>query len=197
MAKNWLDNAFWETPKKQILNAISEDEVGNKQVRQVHRLDKVNEDGTDNELFIEAVAFLGQDKIDESSKKRLEKKQGEAELEKQKKLEHERAEAKICLVTEEHFLDDRADEADKIILCDDHYRAKLWGMAQSPWDITMYVDADMDCEHEDIAKVWDEMKDYDMVFHALTPEREKYCTTNNKEICGDQKVLTRNSLTVT
>jgi|TARA_B110000908_G_C10240835_1_gene445957 hypothetical protein len=83
-------------------------------------------------------------------------------------------EAKICLVTEEHFLDDRADEADKIILCDDHYRAKLWGMAQSPWDITMYVDADMDCEHEDIAKVWDEMKDYDMVFHALTPEREKY-----------------------
>ena len=91
MAKNWLDNAFWETPKKQILNAISEDEVGNKQVRQVHRLDKVNEDGTDNELFIEAVAFLGQDKIDESSKKRLEKKQGEAELEKQKKLEHERA----------------------------------------------------------------------------------------------------------
>tara|TARA_R110000782_G_scaffold217322_1_gene304792 strand:+ start:387 stop:563 length:177 start_codon:yes stop_codon:yes gene_type:complete len=58
MAKNWLDNAFWETPKKQILNAISEDEVGNKQVRQVHRLDKVNEDGTDNELFIEAVAFL-------------------------------------------------------------------------------------------------------------------------------------------
>ena len=90
MAKNWLDNAFWETPKKQILNAISEDEVGNKQVRQVHRLDKVNEDGTDNELFIEAVAFLGQDKIDESSKKRLEKKQGEAELEKQKKLELEK-----------------------------------------------------------------------------------------------------------
>lgn len=83
-------------------------------------------------------------------------------------------EAQICLVTEERFIDERADEADQIIFCDSHYRAKLWGMSQSPYDITMYVDADMDCEHEDIAKVWDEMKDYDMVFHELTPEREKY-----------------------
>lgn len=91
MVKNWLDNAFWETPKKEILNAISEEEQGNKQVRQVHRLEKLNADGTANELFLEAVEFLGEDKINASSKKRLEKKQGEAELEKQKKLEHERA----------------------------------------------------------------------------------------------------------
>jgi len=83
-------------------------------------------------------------------------------------------EAKICLVTEQRFIDERADEADQVIFCTDHYRAKLWGMSQTPYDVTMYVDADMDCEHEDIAKVWDEMKDYDMVFHALTPEREKY-----------------------
>ena len=83
-------------------------------------------------------------------------------------------EAKICLVTEERFVDERADEADQIIFCNDHYRAKLWGMSQSPYDITMYVDADMDCEHEDIAKVWDELGDRDLVFHELTPEREKY-----------------------
>ena len=83
-------------------------------------------------------------------------------------------EALITLVTEERFVDDRADEADQIIFCDDHYRAKLWGMAQSPYDITMYVDADMECEHEDIMTVWDEMKDYDMVFHELTKDREKY-----------------------
>lgn len=83
-------------------------------------------------------------------------------------------EAKICLVTEERFLDDRADEADQIILCDNHYRAKLWGMSQSPYDITMYVDADMDCEHEDIAKVWDELGDRDLVFHELTHERSAY-----------------------
>ena len=47
-------------------------------------------------------------------------------------------------------------------------------MAQSPYDITMYLDADMDCEHEDICKVWDEMKDNDMVFHELTDERAEY-----------------------
>ena len=83
-------------------------------------------------------------------------------------------EALITLVTEERFLDSRADEADQIIFCTDHYRAKLWGMAQTPYDITMYVDADMDCEHEDIITIWDEMKDYDMVFHELTKEREKF-----------------------
>jgi len=83
-------------------------------------------------------------------------------------------EAKICLVTEERFVDDRADEADQIIFCDNHYRAKLWGMSQSPYDVTMYVDADMDCEHEDIMKVWDELGDRDLVFHELTPERSKY-----------------------
>tara|TARA_A200000159_G_scaffold15291_1_gene12648 strand:- start:4624 stop:5370 length:747 start_codon:yes stop_codon:yes gene_type:complete len=83
-------------------------------------------------------------------------------------------EAQICLVTEERFIDERADEADQIIFCTDHYRAKLWGMSQSPYDVTMYVDADMDCEHEDIAKVWDELGDRDLVFHELTPERGKY-----------------------
>lgn len=83
-------------------------------------------------------------------------------------------EAQICLVTEERFIDERADEADQVIFCDSHYRAKLWGMSQSPYDITMYVDADMDCEHEDIAKVWDELGDRDLVFHELTPERSKY-----------------------
>jgi hypothetical protein len=91
MARKWLDNAFWETPKKQILNAISEEEIDNRQIRQVHKLNKLNDDGTENELFNEVIAFLSEEKIDESSKKRLEKKQAEAELEKSKKLEHERA----------------------------------------------------------------------------------------------------------
>lgn len=91
MAKIWLDNAFWETPKREILNCISEEEIDNRQIRQVHKLNKFNNDGSENEMFIEVVEFLGMDKIDESSQKRLEKKQAEAELEKQQKLEHERA----------------------------------------------------------------------------------------------------------
>ena len=89
--RKWLDNAFWETPRKELLNAISETVEGNKEVRQVHKLPKLNDDGTPNELFLEVVEYLGEDKIDESSQKRLEKKQSEADLEKQKKLDHERA----------------------------------------------------------------------------------------------------------
>lgn len=79
--------------------------------------------------------------------------------------------AKICLVTEDRFLDGRESVADKVISCDSHYRAKCSGMAQSPWDITMYIDADMEVEHEDIAKVWDELGDYDMVWSELTDDR--------------------------
>ena len=89
--RKWLDNALCETHRKELLNAISENVEGNKEVRQVHKLPKLNDDGTPNELFLEVVEYLGEDKIDESSQKRLEKKQSEADLEKQKKLDHERA----------------------------------------------------------------------------------------------------------
>lgn len=91
MARIWLDNAFWETPKKEILNAISEEQVDNKQIRTVHKLNKLNDDGTPNEMFNEVIEFLGDEVIESSTKKRLERKQAEAELDKQKKLEHERA----------------------------------------------------------------------------------------------------------
>ena len=91
MARTWLDNAFWETPKKQLLNAISETVDGNKTTRQVHKLERLNNDGTENEIFNEVVEFLGEDSINKSSEKRLEKKQAEADLQKQKDLEHERA----------------------------------------------------------------------------------------------------------
>lgn len=80
--------------------------------------------------------------------------------------------AKVCLVTEERFLDDKGRElADDIMFCDDHYRAKLWGMAKSPYDITMYLDADMECEHEDVRLVWDQLQDHDVVFTPLKEER--------------------------
>ena len=80
--------------------------------------------------------------------------------------------ANICFVTEERFLEERGkDLADKIVFCDDHYRAKLWGMTQSPYDITMYIDVDMNVEHEDIATVFDELKGADIRVAALTEDR--------------------------
>lgn len=75
--------------------------------------------------------------------------------------------AKVCLVTEERFVDSRADIADHIVYCGNHYREKLWGMSQSPFDLTFYMDADMECLHEDISLVFDEIGDNDMVFNML------------------------------
>ena len=97
--------------------------------------------------------------------------------------------ANITLVTEPRFLDDN-HEADNVIHCDNNYRAKLWGMAQSPYDITMYLDADMDCEHEDIVTVWDNMQDYDLVFHELTKEREKFYAIRYFDYEGRQEQFT-------
>lgn len=84
-------------------------------------------------------------------------------------------EAKCCLVTEEHFLDDRGRAiADDIVYCDDHKRAKIWGMARSPYDLTFYIDADIECEHEDIATIFDRFDGNDMMWTGL-PEDRHYC----------------------
>lgn len=80
-------------------------------------------------------------------------------------------EANLCLVTEERFCDGRETVADHVIHCDNHYRAKLWGMSQTPFDKTFYIDADMECVSEDIANVFDELKGDDMVFTGLPRDR--------------------------
>lgn len=83
--------------------------------------------------------------------------------------------ANICIVTEPRFEDVRAhDVADVVVHCDDFYRAKIWGMTQSPWDRTMYIDADCEIWHEDIATVFQYLNDYDLVFTGL-PEDRAYC----------------------
>lgn len=80
-------------------------------------------------------------------------------------------EAQICLVTEERFLDGREKIADHIVFCDDNVRAKLWGMSQTPFDRTFYIDADCEILHEDIANVFDELGDNDMMFTGLPEDR--------------------------
>ncbi len=80
-------------------------------------------------------------------------------------------EAKVCLVTEERFLDGREKIADDLLLCGSGVREKLWGMANTPYDLTFYIDADAEVMHEDIAKVWDEIGDNDMVFTGLPEDR--------------------------
>lgn len=83
-------------------------------------------------------------------------------------------EAKFCLVTEPRFLDSRSSVADHILECDNNVRAKMWGMIHSPFERTLYIDADMQCEHEDVHTVFDLKPGYDLVFTRLTKDRE-YC----------------------
>jgi len=81
--------------------------------------------------------------------------------------------AKITLFCEPWMVEDQhRDLFDNIFECSDHYRAKLDGMRRSPYDLTAYLDADMEVEHEDIANIFDELGDYDVMFSELTDDRD-------------------------
>ena len=98
-------------------------------------------------------------------------------------------EAQICIVTEERFADERLKVADDVIWCDDNYRAKLWGMARTPYDLTFYIDADMEVINYGIEEVFDELGDADMMFTGL-PEDRYYIFNDDPfpggrfELCG-------------
>ena len=89
MDRVWDKDAFWDTPKKNVLNCISEQEEGNKKIRQVHKLTE------SDPLFKQCVDALGVEHIDENTKRRVnlkfEKQKKKQELEeskiKAKKLE--------------------------------------------------------------------------------------------------------------
>lgn len=79
--------------------------------------------------------------------------------------------ANCTLVCEERFIDGREEVADHLVFCDNHYRAKLWGLTQTPYDVTFYIDADMYCQSESIEFVFDELGDDDMLFTGLAKDR--------------------------
>ena len=80
--------------------------------------------------------------------------------------------AKITLFCERWMFEEQHRHLfDRVEECSGHYRAKLDGMARSPYDLTMYLDADMECEHGDIEHVFDELGDHDVMFSALTDDR--------------------------
>jgi len=81
-------------------------------------------------------------------------------------------EAKICFVTEKYFCDGREKVADHLIYCGSDIREKLWALSKTPFDITMYIDADVEIIHEDISTAFDYLQDNDMVFVELTEDKE-------------------------
>lgn len=83
--------------------------------------------------------------------------------------------AKITLFCEPWMFEEQHRELfDNVFECSGHYRAKLEGMARSPYDLTMYLDVDMECEHEDIKICFDELerREEDILFSELTDDRE-------------------------
>lgn len=90
--KTWLDNAFWETPQKQVLNAICEyTDEQNRQVRKVMHMPRVDAQGVENPLFNQCIEYLGEEVIDASTAERRKRKLEEAEVAKQKELEKQKA----------------------------------------------------------------------------------------------------------
>lgn len=57
----------------------------------------------------------------------------------------------------------------------DHTRTKLYALSRTPYtDLTLYVDADMECMHEDVEHVWDEMPDdVDILITKIRPYNGK------------------------
>lgn len=90
--RRWMDNAFWETDEKEMLNCIleMEDDVG-RVTRQVMKLRKFDEEGNENPDFIEVVETLTEELITENTNERNVRKRREAEEEKQRELEHAKA----------------------------------------------------------------------------------------------------------
>ena len=88
-------------------------------------------------------------------------------------------EAHITLVVPpklRHFADETCFD---LIISDedvpDDGRTKLYGLSRTPYkNLTVYVDADMECWHPDVATVWDQMpEDADMLITRIRPYNGK------------------------
>lgn len=57
----------------------------------------------------------------------------------------------------------------------DHVRTKLYALSRTPYtNLTVYVDADMECMHDDVRKIWDEMPDdCDILITKIRPYNGK------------------------
>lgn len=87
----WLDNAFWETPKKNVLNAICEFDENGKRIRQVMKLSRYDNEGNPNPDFDEAFAYLGEEVIAKSTEERRQRKLSEMDMENERKVEEQKA----------------------------------------------------------------------------------------------------------
>ena len=101
--------------------------------------------------------------------------------------------AKISLYTEPRFIKDFGDDLDtfdNVIPVGDSEREKMLGMYNSPYDRTMYLDADCEINHKDITSVFDHLDDgSDMYWVELTDEAKR-CFVMHRWGTGDIDKLT-------
>lgn len=72
--------------------------------------------------------------------------------------------AHVTLFTHEQWVDETADVFDNVTTgIPASKRAKMWAMARTPYEKTMYIDADAQIQHEDIAIAHDYLGDNDMM----------------------------------
>ena len=71
----------------------------------------------------------------------------------------------------------------------DHLRTKLYALSKTPYtNLTVYVDADMECRHKDVQNIWNEMpEDVDILITKIRPYNGKISKWPNGELihhCG-------------
>jgi hypothetical protein len=90
--RSWASNSFWETYDKNrittILTTTNEDETVTTQQLTVS---KFSTDGIENPDFLEILESIGEEKINENTIARTEKKKAEIEAKEQRKIEDEKA----------------------------------------------------------------------------------------------------------
>lgn len=75
----------------------------------------------------------------------------------------------VTLFTHKDFLDDRCKVFDRIITdIPTHYRSKMWCIHNTPYDRTVYIDADSFIMHKDIRTIHDFLDDCDLFFCPTT-----------------------------
>ena len=90
------------------------------------------------------------------------------------------SEANITLFTHQDFVDERAEKLfDEIRVGIPHSpRAKMWCMARTPYDVTLYNDVDSYIRRRKIRKVFDQLGQNDMMFGTnllYTVAKEELC----------------------
>lgn len=86
--------------------------------------------------------------------------------------------AHITIFVPEKFRGLVDEDVFDIIISDnvpDHKRTKLYALSRSPYtELTVYVDGDMDCRHEDVQNIWDEIPaDVDILITKIRPYNGK------------------------